>query len=61
MPVNGKGCVQDFSVALMDFENKKAFGMNSAGTLSERNLYPGEQPVLTLAFVNNPIDFNMKA
>lgn len=46
---------------LMDFDNKRAFGMNYTGTLAEMKPYHGEQTVLTLAFVNNPIDFNMKA
>jgi len=46
---------------LTDSENKRAFGMNYAGILSEMKLYHGEQTVITLAFVNNPIDFNMKA
>ena len=46
---------------LMDFENKRAFGMKYAGTLSAMKLYHGEQTVLMLAFVNNPDDFNMKA
>lgn len=45
----------------MDFDNKRAFGMNYAGTLAEMKAYHGEQTVLIVAFVNNPIDFNMKA
>lgn len=35
--------------------------MNYIGTLAEMKPCHGEQTVLTLAFVNNPIDFNMKA
>lgn len=35
--------------------------MNYAGILWETELYHGEQSGLMLAFVNNPIDFNMKA
>lgn len=59
-PVNGKGCAQDLTVARMDCEDESAFGMNHTATPSETKLFCGEQTVLTLVLVNNPIDFNMK-